>query len=267
MRRIFMAASLVAVFSFATIANAQVIFEDDFESYADTAGLGGVWTLGDGTLDTTLGNGGNSLDHPGTLGNNTNSVNFADLLPGIGETLTYSVDIYDDGGDGSTGASENRRLTAGLRGAGSANIIEMGMYNNPAHYAYRTVLFAAGATNWVAFDNLVDDAGDDIINQAFVGWHRFTAEITGGEFNNGVIDFSLDLNTDGNINATASVPISFNAAGWNIIRLGGPSNLSSPQGGANFDNVSLVLTAVPEPSSMLLGLLSLVGLAAAKRRR
>jgi len=246
----------VAALFLPAIAGATTIVSEDFESYADTAALGGVWSLGDGTLDTTLGNPGQSLSHPGTGasfgGGNTNTVSFAEVAPGPTQKLVFQSDIFDDA------TSANKRTTAGLRLAAGANLVEMGLYNSPSHYAYRVVLFdsaAPGAGGWVAFDNLVDDSGAPIDNAPVEGWHTFTAEVSASE-----ILFSLDLNGDGNVNATAVEPITLNAAGgFDIVRLGGPSDLSSGGGGVNFDNVSLTL--VPEPTSALLAAGALAALA------
>ncbi len=242
-------------------ANAATIFSDDFESYADTAAMNGVWSNGgSATLDTALGNPGNSMNHPGTSGSfsggNTNSVSIAPIDPVGAEILSYSVDIYDDG------TSANKRASAGIRQASPAtNLLEMGVYNNPNHYAYRTVLFGSGDTNWVAFSGLVDDSGASIENVPVAGWHRFNVDITDTS-----VTFTLDLNADGNINATAVVPVTDNDdfTGYDILRLGGPSDVSSPGGGVNFDNVSL--TMIPEPTTGCLLLVASMGLAAIRRR-
>lgn len=255
------AALTVATLCGASAAHAQTIVNEDFESYADTAALGGVWTLGDGTLDTTEGNPGNSLNHPGTGGSftgaNTNSIGFAPVYPVAGEVLTFKADIFDDG------ASNNERNTAGLRTAAGANIIEMGHYNSPSHYAIRTVLFGAGSgASYVAFDNIVDDSGAPVDAETPVaGWHRYIAEIT-----EAAITFSLDLNSDGNVNSTIVVNATQNGSNaFDIIRLGGPSDLGSSFGGVKFDNVSLALTVVPEPASLVL--LGAGSLAMLRRRR
>lgn len=251
-----MSAAIFPGYSFAT----TVIVSEDFESYADTVALGGTWSLGDGTLDTVSGNPGASMNHPGTgasfSGGNTNSLSFSGIYPGVGETLVFSADIYDDG------SGTNRRNSAGIRAASGANIIEMGMYNSPAHYSYRTVLFGAGSDgSWVAFDNLLDDAGQAMTNDPVVGWHRFTAEIT-----NSQVTFSLDLNSDGNINGTAVADIFQNGAfDFDIIRLGGPSDLGSSSGGAKFDNIGLTLEPIPEPSATVLGSFGLLGLLVRRR--
>ncbi|MEM1027936.1 MAG: PEP-CTERM sorting domain-containing protein [Planctomycetota bacterium] len=250
------AAALVAPLS----AFGMVIVDEDFESYADTTDLGGTWSLGDGTLDTVLGNPGNSLSHPGTGGSfsgaNTNSITFAPVYPGAGETLIFSAQIYDDDN------SQAERNTAGLRTAAGANIIEMGHYNSPSHYAIRTVLFGAGSDgSWVAFDNIQSDAGDAIDQGISVeGWHTYTAEITDSQ-----VTFTLDLGSTGIINATHVAAITQNAAnGFDQIRLGGPSDLGSLPGGANFDNVKLELV-IPEPGTAALA--SLGGLCLLRRRR
>jgi hypothetical protein len=248
-------ASLVSM----SAAHAVTIVSEDFESYADTTALGGVWSLGDGTLDTANGNPGQSLDHPGTGGSftgaNTNSISFPGVYPGANQTLIFQADIYDDAN------SNNERNTAGLRTAAAANIIEMGHYNNPSHYAIRTVLFGAGSDgSWVAFPNLVDDSGNPLAAETAVeGWHTYTAEITDSQ-----VTFTLDLNGDGNINGTHVASITQNAGNlFDIIRLGGPSDLGSAAGGVKFDNVSLTL--IPEPSSILLAGLASLGLLARRK--
>lgn len=234
-------------------AQGSVIFSDDFDSYTDTADMGTIWSLGDGTLDTVLGNPGQSMYHPGTSGSfsggNTNSVSFAGLTPTAANPIVYTVDIYDDG------TSANKRTTAGLRAAAGANLFEMGMYNSPAYYAVRAVL---PGPSWIAFSGMVDDSGGAIANAPVVGWHRFQVVLDGTN-----ATFTLDLNSDGNINATEVVPVAFNAAyPLDIIRLGGPSDYSSAGGGVNFDNVSLEV--IPEPAS--LALLGLGGLAMLGRK-
>lgn len=240
------------------LCSAATLLSEDFESYADTTALGGVWSLGDGTLDSGFGNPGQSLNHPGTGGSftgaNTNSLSFAPVYPGPGETLIFQADIYDDGN------SNNERNTAGIRGAAGANIIEMGHYNNPSHYAIRTVLFGAGSDgSWVAFPNLVDDAGDPLAAEtAIVGWHTYTAAITDSQ-----VTFTLDLNGDGNINSTLVANVAQNPGfNFDVVRLGGPSDLGSANGGASFDNVSVSL--IPEPTAAVLALFGLAGFA---RRR
>ena len=249
--------SVAGVCLAASSAHAVSIVDEDFESYSSTAELGQVWNLGDGTLDTSLGNPGNSMRHPGNGGNNTNSLSFTTVYPAEGEVLTFKADIFDDGG------SNNERNTAGLRDAAGANIIEMGHYNNPSHYAIRTVLFGSGSDQgFVAFPNIVDDAGAPVPAATPVaGWHRYIAEVT-----DTAVTFSLDLNSDGNVNSSFTRNVTQNGAfGFNIVRLGGPSGVSSPAGGVNFDNIAVDLDVIPEPTS--LALLGVGGAMVLRRRR
>ncbi|MEO1496471.1 MAG: choice-of-anchor Q domain-containing protein [Planctomycetota bacterium] len=200
----------------------SILFQEDFESYTDTAQMQATWgSAGAATLDATLGNPGKSANH---LGGVQNQVTVDPVIPSAANPVVYTVDIYDDGG------SANRRMTAGLRSSDTANIFEMGMYNNPAHYAVRAVL---PGPSWVAFTDLVDDSGTPIANQPVAGWHTFQLVLDGSN-----ATFTLDLNGDGNINSTLVIPVDFNEASpLDTIRLG--TGLSSLGGGANFDNFLL----------------------------
>lgn len=238
-----------------TLALATTIVSEDFESYADSAALGGTWALGDGTLDTGFGNPGQSLFHPGTAtsfsGGNTNSISLAGVYPGPNEALILTGDIYDDG------ANENKRTTIGIRGP--AGILEMGMYNNPSHYAIRSVLFASAAPGPGGYAAFPDAPPFEQANGAVEGWHTFQAIITDSD-----VTFTLDLQGDGSIESTLSFPLTAaGAGGFTAIRLGGPSDVSSGGGGVFFDNISLTL--VPEPTSAVIALLGVAGLAARRR--
>ena len=133
--------------------------------------------------------------------------------------------------------SWNKRITNGLRVEGTTTILEMGIHNNnlnpetglPASgYAIRTVSIGGEPSNWVCFPGNPDVS---------FGWHHFRATIKPTE-----ILFELDLGADGVYDTARLVTtIDTSSIAWNSLRIGGPSDLSSPSGGAGFDNVSIRL--------------------------
>lgn len=244
MKKAVLGLGCVAAMALASSAQAAVIINDDFESYADTAAMQAVWNAtGTGTLDTVAGNPGQSILVPGGA---QNQQTIATLHATPANPIVYTVDIYDDG------TSANKRITAGLRSSSVVNLFEMGMYNAPAHYAVRAVL---PGPSWVAFSNMVDDLGDPLTNAPVVGWHRYQLVLDGS-----TATFTIDLNIDGNINGTEVLAAAWNPAGIDTVRLG--IGLSSAGGGANMDNVRL--EQIPEPAS--LALMGLGGLAMFRRR-
>jgi len=228
-------------------SQAATIFSDNFESYADTAAMQVVWgAAGAATLDPNFGNPGQSGFQPGPAQNQV-------TIPGIVATalnpIEYTVDIYDDG------TSANKRMTAGLRNSGVANLIEMGMYNNPSHYAVRAVL---PGPSWVAFSGMTDDSGTPINNEPVVGWHTYKVVLDGTD-----ATFTIDLGGTGIINGTAVLGAAFNAGfPINTVRMG--LGLSSAGGPANFDNFDLQV--IPEPASLMLLGIAGIGFVARRRR-
>ncbi|MCA9180821.1 MAG: PEP-CTERM sorting domain-containing protein, partial [Planctomycetales bacterium] len=212
-----------------------------------------VWgNTGLGSLDTAAGNPGQSADHPGGT---DNIRSFTAFSPTATEHLRLTGQMFDDA------SSANKRMSIGLRNSNSTNIIEMGFYNSPAHYAARVVLFASGnpSPSWVAFPNLTPPPA--VLSTPVAGWHTFSVEIS-----DTTVDFSLDLGSDGTIDSTMNFTSTAGPSGFNELRIGGPSSLSSAGGGAKFDNLLLETVSVPEPTSaglcVLLGCLGLV-----RRRR
>jgi hypothetical protein len=163
--------------------------------------------------------------------------------------------------------------------ANSANIFEMGVYNatptvlgieNTSQiatgYAFRIINFGTaspplpGQPNWQYFllsaelDRTTDL--DDVVNIGDIGagWHTYTAEFSPTD-----ITITLDLFRDGFVNtrdetgaivatttagpdASITLPVATNVAGFNNLRIGGPSGLSSAGAGAmGFDNILLQL--------------------------
>ncbi len=242
MTRFITLASLAVVVAFGSAAWSAVVLYDDFETYADTAEMNAVWNEGDigaGTLDTGVGNPSKSLAHPAGM---TNKRLFADTMPEDSNPIVWEFDLFDDGLDLPF---PNKRLTGGLRtngdGAPLESILEMGRYNNVAvpeggpnvsGYGVRTVFVGGDPGDWIAFENAPP---------AEQGWHHFRATI--GETS---ILFELDLQSDGTVDATRTIATDDGFQAYNVIRLGGPSDLSSLGGGGNFDNV-LIRTGFVNP--------------------
>ncbi len=224
----------------------MVIIDENFDDYADNAAFQAVWgNAGAGSLNAGLGNPGQSASHGGGV---VNSQSFAALVPTATEHVRLTGQIFDDA------LSSNKRLSIGLRNTSGANIIELGFYNGGSHYVGRVVNFDGSGVNpsWVAFPGLTSPQN---------GWHTFSVEIS-----DNTVDFSLDIGSDGTIDSTMSYASVATSAGFNNLRFGGPSNLSSAGGGANFDNLRLETISVPEPTSAGLCVL-LGGLCMVRRRR
>ena len=214
----------------------QVILNDDFESYANDAAMQAVWNDqagAAGTLDPGSGNPGQSMFHPG--GTTSNRL-FPTTVPTDETPLLWEFDFLDDG-------AGNKRLTGGLRdngGGGSLNsILEMGRYNSVfdlesgatvSGYAVRTTFIGGDPAGWVTFE------GNPSVQS---GWHHFKATIGASS-----ILFELDLLDDGTVEASRVISTPAGAGiPYDVVRFGGPSNLSSSGGGGSFDNLLLAILA------------------------
>ena len=170
--------------------------------------------------------------------------------------------------------------------ATTSNIFEMGVYNaNPTvlgiagtaqvstGYAFRIINFGTasaplpGQPNWQYFElpaglDRTTDA-DTLVNIGDVGagWHTYTATFSETE-----ITVTIDLFRDGFVNirdesgaivigsgtagvdASITLPVATLPAGFNNIRVGGPSGLSSAGSGPmGFDNILLQMQAAAAP--------------------
>jgi hypothetical protein len=245
-----------------TAADAAVIFSDNFESYADTAAMQAVWgSAGVGTLDPTTGNPGKSIKFnvATTAAVTSNQHTITGTTPSDANPITWEFDFLDDG-------IGNKRITGALRdvgGSGSGNqaFLEMGRFNSIndpdtgatiSGYGVRTAFIGgpSAASGWFDF------AGNPA---AKAGWHHFKAVLGATS-----ATFSLDLDNNGTIDGTRTVTISDGGKLYNLVRFGGPSDVSSAGGGGNFDN--LVISQIPEPTATL-SLAAASGLLAIRRRR
>jgi hypothetical protein len=292
------ATALAAALLLPPPAPAKTIAFEDFESYATTADLLQQWVPSNpsspngGLVDETytafltldddaepigaraFPNGGQGAVHLGssvfefaglTAGG-------APLVPTADRRLQLDADIFD------VGAIPNKRMSVGLRSTTPENLIEIGHYNSePSGLAGRAVLFATGPSpNYFFYDlPLSLDSptdSDSVTTTADLGeaWHhhRVTIGPTG-------ILYEIDLFRDG-VDARTGLPgfdaseffdLAPTANGFNSLRFGGPSGVSSSgngfYGGAIFDNIRLAW--VPEPSAAVMGLV-LLGAVIVRRR-
>lgn len=231
---------------FVNPAMSQIIVNEDFESYASDADLISAWSGGAGTLDTANGfNSSQSAFHPaGTVNSFAAGIGVANAT--TTHDLVLTGRIYDDAVAG------NDRVTIGMRG-GPFPLFEMGRYNSydsPTTgefdvYGVRINTIGNGiptpgdftpSNGWVAFPDSIGDAFPST-----EGWHTYEAT-----FSLSGITIELDLLSDGTIDSTLNYAgdESGYAGGFTDLRFGGPSNLASAGGGANFDDIRLELVAV-----------------------
>ena len=242
-----------------------VVFTEDFESYANTGQMDDVWIGFDGVLETTL-----DYDYDGYPDDTNNtafhsggSVNtYALASPVVATTeewVKLTVDIFDD----ATNLDpffplnpDNKRMSLGMRSNSTVeNIIELGMYNAvaDAHFAYRAVLFnnlnGTPNPNWAGWDLGTEIVGEnEVAVNRFrgAGWHQYIVTVKPEE-----IVFEFDLDRDGTIDGTDVIPdIVQTAAGFDQLRFGGPSGITSGGGGVHFDNIVLEII---EAESDLIG--------------
>jgi len=230
-------ALVLAGLAVAPLAGAQVIVDEDFESYNNDSELYAVWTeanaTANGILTSSSGtlvppeafpNGGQGVDH---LGGDVMiySPGFPDgdpIAPSATETIVVSGDIYT-----LNSAGNNWRQSIGLRSNFPANLLELGLYNaadgtnfegvvddngNPVlpGFAFRTVLFGGGALNWqyIEFEPAVvaalDSDGNGVISPGDVGddWHTWQATLAEDS-----ITVQIDLFRDGMINSQSTDPL------------------------------------------------------------
>lgn len=235
-----------------TPISAAIVVSEDFESYADTAAMQANWgSTGLGTLNTSVGNPGQSASHAGGTVNSWIGSSFS-LIPTATESLFLTADIFDDA------ANQNKRMTVGLRN-GANPLFEMGHFNTPAgaHYSVRVLNMYGGVGAWVPFDATLGTGASPLV----AGWNRFSATFTATELTVG-----LDLGANGTIDRTLTFVGAPSASPFVDLRFGGASGNSSGGGGVSFDNIRLETVAIPEPSSWAcLG--ACLGLAVWKRRR
>ncbi len=259
MRKIALGLSCAAILATASTSFAAigVIVNETFD-YANTAAMSAVWAGFDGTLETELDYDLDGIpDEFGTFafhpGGSINAMPLAaPVVASSTEWIKLSVDIFDD--DTSLDPffplnPDNKRMSLGLRDTTvPSNIIELGMYNavTDAHFAYRAILFGSAGDdpNWAGWDLGTEAVGADpavpVNRFRGAGWHRYSVTITPD-----TLIFEFDLDRDGTIDGTDTYTIGVESGpiGFNELRFGGPSGITSGGGGVTFDNVVLEIIA------------------------
>ncbi|MGV3773232.1 MAG: hypothetical protein ACO1QB_10055 [Verrucomicrobiales bacterium] len=216
--------------------SAQTIVNETF-NYADTTALQANWNNPNGlTLDSGNGVPSPSASHSGVNAAHSWTGSTLSILPSDATPILLSADLY------YTGASAQRN-TVGLR-TGADPLFEIGFYNDVALGASglaTRILGFAGKNNWVGLASY-DDLG------ATPEWIHVEALFTGS-----AVTITYDRGNNGTINGTFTSTGDAYSKPFSDLRFGGPSALTSPGGGFNVDNISIV--AVPEPSIIAIGAL------------
>lgn len=267
--RMFTGILSVTLLAWASDVHANVIINDNFDSYADQAAFQAVWVPSgtSGTLSDNV-----SLSAPISVRNaagstQRNDFTFSgstatDIIATDANPLVWSYSFYDDPANIVPAGNTLGRVFGQLIGrnaAGTTNqVLAMGLHNanavkasnnvtsilaeTRAYYHYR-VGFSPGPS-WIVMDTLA---------QRSAGWQEMKAVIGSTQ-----VEFYLNGISGGTWNYATSE----GAVRWFQARIG--SGLSTTAA-ANFDNYRLEV--VPEPSAMLLSTLGLLGLVGYRRRR
>jgi hypothetical protein len=289
MQKSLLTASLVATLATAASTHAALIVNDGFE-YADQAAFQAAWPAIGTTTDTTKqsaqlstaqANGGTksafipvSTTATTTATEFRNRATFAETgTLTVGTKLTWTFDYYD-----STGSGNPQRNFANLQDTtapGSSNqLVSMGLNNNELstdsggnYYMARILGYSHaavdpdGGTNEIAAGTSsgayfkLNDFGTGLRS---LGWHTLQCVMTTPDGALMDYDFFVDGVLVEKVHGVVGTLRSYD----NITIGSGLTN-----GGVNvyFDNMSLDLGTVPEPTS--LSVLALGGIAASARRR
>ena len=250
-----------------------VVVNETFD-YASQGAMEAVWAGFDGLLVNSIDYDydGNADETGGYAYHGGGSVNAMPLASPVvaseTEWIKLSVDIFDDDTTLDPFAPlnpSNKRMSLGLRDTTvPSNLIELGMYNGvtDVHFAYRAILFGSAGDdpNWAGWDlgteafdidgsGVVEPDEENIPINRFqgAGWHTYHVTITPD-----TLIFEFDLDRDGTIDATDtySTGVESGPVGFNELRFGGPSGITSGGGGVHFDNVVLEIIA---PTVSLVG--------------
>jgi len=248
MKRVITALVTSGALCAAVIAPAATL-SDNFDSYADQAAFNAVWATSGTpmTLVATQSWSSPNAIYQGTVAQQSRLAIGYDIPVSM---LDFSFRFYDPNGAASLARTYGMVYSyAGGWGTGLQQIVAIGKYNtladsgNPTYHAR----IAFGGPNWFK----LDDPGAPTRT---VGWHE--ARVVGSLLNPTTAQYQFFI--DGILSKTATSTVT---SPFNWIVMG--SNLSSTHG-MWYDDVSIV---IPEPASMMLGLLGGLGLLGLARRR
>ncbi|HMP81392.1 MAG TPA: hypothetical protein PKA41_01645, partial [Verrucomicrobiota bacterium] len=200
----------------------RVVLDENFETYADTEALLGVWKTGSGVLENAAPGGGRAVLHDG---GELNEYKGFSVRQDATHDVVFSADFFDFGG------GNDKRVTAALRNGSGAGL-EFGLLNELGPYCFR---IQGMTTNdiWMPF-------GPAILPSR--GWHRFQAMLSATN-----IIVTLDLGRNGTIDHRFSVPATVPRRAFNSIRFGGLPGKVSHDGPVLVDNIRLTVTPVVTP--------------------
>lgn len=174
------------------------------------------------------------------------------IKPSATQNVHVSYDLYES-------EANNYKGTLGLRGASSANILELGISNNVSGKSFYYRLVNMGGGQPTAFTPFPLPTTSDHSTEVGAGWHHFDAVITTTS-----ITMTLDFFRDGldnadtspaegvgvaGVDAAVTLTVAPNlTAGFSDLRFGIPSATGSSAVPMGFDNIFLELAdiAVPE---------------------
>lgn len=227
-------------------ASAQVIMSDGFD-YANLAAMQTKWgTTAGMSLNTSDGLPSPSGGHDGSATVHSWIGSSFSVTPTDSAPLLLSGDIWYSG-------ANNQRNTIGLRN-GANPLFEVGFYNSVNNGLGMRVVAFGGNESWVQGLSYVELGTTP-------QWIRIQATFTSSS-----VTVKYDLGADGSVDKTLTSTGAAISNPFVDLRFGGPSGLSSAGGAFNVDNISLAVVPVPEPSTVILGLLGGLGLLFVRRR-
>ena len=270
------------------VSQAASVFTDNFDSYANQAAFEAAWTpIGtvapvSATLATDRASSGSqSIRVDGTLSNNQqrNEESFTETgFLGINTNITFSFDFYDS----NAAAPPYRQFSVLQDGTGTATgqLIGMGLNNNHINSDSGGNFYMARITGYTPTPLAIDpdggpNEGGTLASGAFfklndftasplrsTGWHNFGVVISTDDGASADFAFFVDNILAERVNNVGSAA---QFRSYDVIRLG--SGVSNAGNAAWYDNFSVQVTVVPEPSTFGLCLLGVAALVCRRRQQ